>query len=195
MAVYRGKIEKIERRFGEAIFGRGKSLKKRSYAPGQHGKKRKSRSVFAQQLLEKQKVKYMYGLLEKPFRTLFKKSSREKGLTGEVLLQKLETRLDNVVYRLGLAPTRKAARQIVSHKHILVNKKLVNIPSFSVSVGDILQIKAKSAFILDRAATKNIFEWLIWDDTTKSGKILSLPKRDQILENIDEQKIVEYYSR
>lgn len=195
MAIYRGPREKIERRFGEAVFGKGKALKKRNYGPGQHGKRRKSRSVYAQQLMEKQKLKYIYGLLEKQFFTLFKNAERCKGLTGEILIQKLEARLDNVVYRLGIAPTRRAARQLVSHRHITVNGSLVTIPSYHTSVDDLISLKDRSKDLASNAPTKSIYDWLDWDKKNLTGRILAVPSRDKIPENVDEQKVVDLYSK
>lgn len=195
MAVYRGPREKIERRFGEPIFGKGKALKKRNYAPGQHGKRRRNKSVYAQQLMEKQKVKYIYGLLEKQFFTLFKNAVRCKGITGEILLQMLESRLDNMVYRLGIAPTRRAARQLVLHKHITVNGDVINIPSYSTSVDNIIAVRDKSKSLASNAPSKSIYDWLDWDKKTLTGRVLSIPSRDKIPENINEQKVVDLYSK
>lgn len=195
MAVYRGPREKLERRFGEAIFGKGKALKKRNYGPGQHGKRRKSRSVYAQQLIEKQKLKYIYGLLEKQFFTLFKDAERCKGMTGEILVQKLEARLDNIVYRLGIAPTRRAARQLVSHRHITVNGNLTTIPSYNTSVDDLISLKERSKEMASNAPTKSIYDWLDWDKKNLTGRILAVPSRDKIPENVDEQKVVDLYSK
>lgn len=195
MALYKGPREKIERRFGEPVFGKGKALKKRNYAPGQHGKRKKNKSFYAKQLLEKQKAKYIYGILEKQFYNLFRKAASSKGMTGEVLLQMLESRLDNVVYRLGLAPTRRAARQLVSHRHITLDGKVVTIPSFATSVYSIIGVKEKSRDIIRNVPTKSNYEWLDWDKQSFTGRVLAIPARDKIPENIDEQKVVDLYSR
>lgn len=195
MALYKGPKEKIERRFGEPVFGKGKSLKKRNYAPGQHGKRKKNKSFYAKQLLEKQKVKCIYGLLEKQFYNLFKKAAGSKGVTGEVLLQMLESRLDNIVYRLGLAPTRRAARQLVSHRHITLDGKVVNIPSCATSVYSIVGVKEKSRDFIKRVPDKSNYDWLDWDKKALTGRVLAIPTRDKIPENIDEQKVVDLYSR
>lgn len=195
MALYKGPKEKIERRFGEPLFGKGKALKKRNYAPGQHGKRKKNKSFYAKQLLEKQKVKYIYGILEKQFYNTFKKAASCKGVTGEVLLQMLESRLDNVVYRLGLAPTRRAARQLVSHRHITLDGKVVTIPSCATPVYSVIGVKEKSRNIIRNVPTKSNYEWLDWDKQTLTGKVLAIPTRDKIPETIDEQKVVDLYSR
>mgnify|MGYP002545394393 FL=1 len=201
MARYTGPKTKIARKFGEAIFGPDKVLSKKNYPPGQHGaNKRRKTSEYGIQLREKQKAKYTYGVLEKQFRNLFEKASRTKGIKGEVLLQLLEARLDNVVYRLGMAPTRAAARQLVSHKHIIVDGKVVNIPSFSVKPGQIVGVreKAKSLEVIADALSgfnHSKYPWIEWDEASKSGKFLHLPERADIPENIKEQLIVELYSK
>ena len=201
MARYTGPKTKIARKFGEAIFGEDKVLQKKNYPPGQHGQNRRRKiSEYGTQLREKQKVKYMYGVLERQFRNLFDKAARTKGITGEVLLQLLESRLDNVVYRLGIAPTRPAARQIVLHKHITVNGKVVNIPSYQVKPGDVVAVREKSKsleVIADALAGFNHskYPWIEWDERVKGGKFLHMPQRADIPENIKEQLIVELYSK
>ena len=201
MARYTGPKTRIARKFGEAIFGPDKVLSKKNYPPGQHGaNKRRKTSEYGIQLREKQKAKYTYGVLEKQFRNLFEKASRTKGIKGEVLLQLLEARLDNVVYRLGMAPTRAAARQLVSHKHIIVDGKVVNIPSFSVKPGQIVGVreKAKSLEVIADALSgfnHSKYPWIECDEASKSGKFLHLPERADIPENIKEQLIVELYSK
>ncbi|GIV34162.1 MAG: 30S ribosomal protein S4 [Chitinophagales bacterium] len=201
MARYRGPRTKIARKFGEAIFGYDKVFEKKNYPPGQHGasKRRRTLSEYGLQLKEKQKAKYTYGLLERQFLNLFKKASRKKGVTGENLLQLLEARLDNTVYRLGIAPSRRAARQLVSHKHILVNDKVVNIPSYTLRPGDTVAVRERSkalAVIQDSLAKKGkTFSWLVWDENEMKGKFVSLPSRQDIPENIQEQLIVELYSK
>ena len=201
MARYTGPKSKIARKFGEAIFGADKVLSKKNYPPGQHGQnKRRKTSEYGTQLAEKQKAKYTYGVLERQVRNLFDKASRTKGITGVVLLQLLEARLDNVVYRLGIAPSRSAARQLVSHRHIVVDGKVVNIPSFSVKPGQIVGVREKSKSlenITDALAGFNHskYPWIEWDETSKSGKLLHLPEREDIPENIKEQLIVELYSK
>jgi small subunit ribosomal protein S4 len=199
MAIYRGPKEKIERKFGEPIFHKGKSLKKRNYAPGQHGKARKKKSSYALQLNEKQKAKYIYGLLERQFRNLFEKAVKNKGITREILMQLLESRLDNIVYRMGIAPSRKAARQLISHKHITVNNSVVNIPSYSTVVGDIISLRDKSKLLSAvqncLASNKVRYSWLEWDKIEMLGKIMACPERRDIPEKIDEQSIVELYSK
>ena len=201
MARYTGPKTRIARKFGEAIFGPDKVLSKKNYPPGQHGaNKRRKTSEYGIQIREKQKAKYTYGVLEKQFRNLFEKASRTKGIKGEVLLQLLEARLDNVVYRLGMAPTRAAARQLVSHKHIIVDGKVVNIPSFSVKPGQIVGVreKAKSLEVIADALSgfnHSKYPWIEWDEASKSGKFLHLPERADIPENIKEQLIVELYSK
>lgn len=200
MARYTGPKSKISRRFGEPIFGPSKALQKKSYPPGQHGKgRRRKQSEYAIQLAEKQKVKYIYGVLERQFSNLFKKAARKAGITGENLLRFLEARLDNTVYRLGIAPTRRAARQLVSHKHITVNGSIVNIPSYSLKPGDIISVREKSKSL--EVITDSIgsagrrHNWLEWDDSQMAGKFMSYPERDQIPEKIQEQLIVELYSK
>lgn len=201
MARYRGPVTKIARRFGEPIFGPDSAYEKRQYPPGQHGfaRKRGKKSEYAVQLAEKQKAKYTYGILERQFRNLFDKASRSKGITGEVLLQLCESRLDNVVFRMGIAPTRRAARQLVSHRHIVVNGDVVNIPSFRVKAGDKISVreKSKSLEVIQNAVSgrRNDFEWIEFNDATMTGTFLSIPQRDMIPENIKEQLIVELYSK
>ena len=202
MARYTGPKSKIARKFGEAIYGPDKALEKRNYPSGQHGLARRRRKIseYGVQLKEKQKAKYTYGLLEKQFRNLFEKASRAEGVTGEVLLQFLERRLDNVVYRLGIAPTRAAARQLVSHRHIVLNGKVCNIPSAMVSVADTVGVREKSKALeviaeALRSNTVSKYSWLEWDNTTMTGKFLNVPERTEIPENIKEQAIVELYSK
>lgn len=201
MARYTGPKSKIARKFGEPVFGEDKVLGKKNYPPGQHGQNRRRKtSEYGQQLKEKQKAKYTYGVLERQFRNLFEKAERTKGITGEVLLQLLESRLDNVVFRLGLAPSRPAARQLVLHKHITVNGKTVNIPSFRVMPGDIVAVREKSKsleVINDCVAGFNHskYPWIEWDESLKGGKFLHLPQREDIPETIREQLIVELYSK
>ena len=201
MARYIGPKSRIARRFGEAIFGPDKVLDKRNYAPGQHGvNRRKKMSEYGTQLAEKQKAKYTYGVLERQFRLLFAKASRIKGITGEILLQLLESRLDNIVYRLGIAPTRAAARQLVLHRHIVVNGAVLNIASYSVKPGDVVGVREKSKsleVIADALAGFNHskYPWLEWDESAKAGKLLHIPAREDIPENIKEQLIVELYSK
>ncbi len=201
MARYTGPKTKIARRFGEPIFGEDKVLQRRNFPPGQHGQnKRRKTSEYGVQLREKQKAKYTYGVLERQFHNLFEKASRIKGITGVILLQLLESRLDNVVYRLGIAPTRAAARQIVLHKHVTVNGKVVNIPSYQVVPGDIVAVRERSKsleVIADCLAGFNHskYPWIEWDESIKGGKFLHLPEREDIPENIKEQLIVELYSK
>ena len=201
MARYIGPKSRIARKFGEAIFGADKVLSKKNYPPGQHGNSRKRKtSEYGIQLREKQKAKYTYGVLEKQFRNMFEKAAAMKGITGEVLLQLLECRLDNVVYRLGIAPTRAAARQLVSHKHIVVDGEVVNIPSYSVKPGQLVGVREKSKsleVIGDALAGFNHskYPWLEWDETQKVGKMLHVPERADIPENIKEHLIVELYSK
>ncbi len=201
MARYLGPKTKIARKLGDPIFGADKSFEKRNYPPGQHGqmKKRRKRSEYGVQLLEKQKAKYTYGLLERQFLNTFKKANSMKGITGEVLLQLLEARLDNVVFRLGIAPTRRGARQLVSHRHITVNDQIVNIPSYTVRPGDIVGVREKSQSleaITDSLSSRSgNYPWLEWDQDLKKGKLLNYPERDVIPENIKEQLIVELYSK
>ena len=201
MARYTGPKTKIARKFGEPIFGADKVLQRRNFPPGQHGaNRRRKTSEYGVQLREKQKAKYTYGVLERQFRNLFEKASSLKGITGEILLQLLESRLDNVVYRLGIAPTRAAARQIVLHKHITVNGEVVNIPSFKVNPGDVVGVRERSKsleVIADCLAGFNHskYPWIEWDEASKSGKYLHVPAREDIPENIKEQLIVELYSK
>jgi len=201
MARYTGPATKISRKFGEALFGPDKALQKKNYPPGQHGRgRRRKQSEYALQLQAKQKAKYTYGLLEKQFANLFDKAHRKQGITGENLLKFLEGRLDNVVYRLGLAPTRRGARQLVSHKHIVVNGHVVNIPSFAVKPGDQVGVREQSKSLesitnsLSTRVTKK-YPWLEWDGKDMVGKFLTYPERAQIAENIQEQLIVELYSK
>ncbi len=201
MAKYIGPKSKIARRFGEPIFGPDKVLSKRNFPPGQHGNsRRRKQSEYGVMLAEKQKAKYTYGVLERQFRNMFEKAAKSSGITGEVLLQLLESRLDNVVYRLGIAPTRAAARQLVGHRHIVVDGKVVNIPSYSVKPGQIVGVreKAKSLEVIDAALAgfnHSKYPWLEWDENSKSGKYLHIPERADIPENIKEQLIVELYSK
>lgn len=200
MARYRGPKSKISRKFGEPIMGPSKALQKKAYPPGQHGKgRRKKQSEYAIQLQAKQKVKYIYGVLERQFANLFDKAARRQGITGENLLKLLEARLDNTVYRLGIAPTRRAARQLVIHKHVTVNGEVANIPSYSLRPGDIVGVreKSKSLEVVAESLIKNTkkFNWLEWDNTMMAGKFLSYPERDQIPEKVQEQLIVELYSK
>lgn len=202
MARYTGPQSKIARKFGEPIFGADKALERKNYAPGQHGaaKRRGKKSEYATQLDEKQKAKYTYGVLERQFANLFDAASRKKGITGEVLLQLLEQRLDNVVYRLGIAPTRRAARQLVSHKHITLNGIVVNIPSCLVKPGDVIAVreKSKSLEVIDSSlngSNPSKYSWLEFDKNQKVGKFLNVPERAEIPENIKEQLIVELYSK
>jgi small subunit ribosomal protein S4 len=202
MARYTGPKSRVARKFGEPIFGPDKYLERKNYPPGQHGmnKKRKKTSEYGVQLREKQKAKYTYGMLERQFRNTFEKASKSKGVTGEVLLQLLEARLDNTVYRLGVAPTRSAARQLVSHRHITVNGKVVNIPSCQLKPGDIIGVREKSKSletISDSLSTRRYAKlpWLEWDDAQMAGKFMSVPERTDIPEDIKEQLIVELYSK
>ena len=201
MARYTGPKSRIARRFGEPIFGPDKALDRRKYAPGQHGvNRRKKNSEYGTQLAEKQKAKYTYGVLERQFRLLFAEASRKKGITGEILIQLLECRLDNIVYRLGIAPTRAAARQLVSHRHITVDGKVVNIPSFQVKPGMVVAVREKSKSLEVIAASLEGFNhtkynWLEWNEADKAGKFLNIPPREEIPENIKEQLIVELYSK
>ena len=202
MARYTGPKTKIARNFGEPIYGPDKHLDRKNFPPGQHGinKKRKKTSEYGIQLREKQKTKYTYGVLERQFRNTFEKASRSKGVKGEVLLQLLESRLDNVVFRLGISPSRAAARQLVSHKHITVNGSVVNIPSYQVKPGNIIGVREKSKsleIIVDSLTTRkfNKLSWLEWDDALMAGKFMSVPERSDIPEDIKEQLIVELYSK
>jgi small subunit ribosomal protein S4 len=201
MARYIGPKTRISRKFREPIYGPDKNFDKRSYPPGQHGqnKKRAKVSEYAVQLMEKQKVKYMYGILERQFAKTFDRASRMDGITGENLLKLIESRLDNVVYRLGLAPTRSAARQLVGHRHITVNGELVNISSYILRAGDVVAVREKSkslSAISDAVASRtNKYAWLEWDANNMAGKFLNAPAREEITENIKEQLIVELYSK
>jgi small subunit ribosomal protein S4 len=201
MARYTGPKTKIARKFGEAIFGEDKSFEKKNYPPGQHGNNRRrgKKSEYAIQLMEKQKAKYTYGILERQFRNLFKKANSSKGVTGEVLLQLCESRLDNLVYRLGIAPTRSGARQLVSHRHITVNDEICNIPSRIIKVGQIIGVreKSKSVAAIENSLSNNssVYEWISWNSDRMQGTFVSLPEREQIPENIKEQLIVELYSK
>ncbi|MCM1152078.1 MAG: 30S ribosomal protein S4 [Muribaculum sp.] len=201
MARYTGPKTRIARKFGEPIFGEDKVLARRQNPPGQHGgNRRRKTSEYGLMLMEKQKAKYTYGVLERQFRNLFDKAARSKGITGEVLLQLLESRLDNVVYRLGLAKSRPAARQLVLHKHICVNGKVVNIASYQVMPGDVVTVRERSKsleVIADCLAGFNHskYPWIEWDETIKGGKFLHVPTREDIPENIKEQSIVELYSK
>ncbi len=202
MARYRGPKSKIARKFGEPIYGPDKVFEHKNYPPGMHGlsAKRRKKSEYGEQLKEKQKAKYTYGILEKQFRGLFKKASAAKGVTGEVLLQLLESRLDNVIFRLGVAKSRAAARQFVSHKHITVNGNVVNIPSYSVKPGDVVGVREKSKTLEEITTSLHSnrstrYEWLEWDGDLMTGKFLNKPEREEIPENIKEQLIVELYSK
>lgn len=201
MARYTGPKTKIARKFGELIYGADKNYERKNYPPGQHGatKRRKKVSEYGTQLMEKQKAKYTYGILERQFRNLFDKANRKKGVTGEILLQLIESRLDNLVYRFGIAPSRNAARQLVSHRHITVNGKVVNIPSYLVEVGDIVAVreKSKSLEIITNSVEghSNRFPWLEWDSEKLCGKFMNYPNREDIPETINEQLIVELYSK
>jgi small subunit ribosomal protein S4 len=201
MARYTGPKTKIARKFGEAIFGDDKNFEKRNYPPGQHGNNRRrgKKSEYAIQLAEKQKAKYTYGILERQFSNMFKRATASKGITGEVLLQLCESRLDNVVFRMGIAPSRSAARQLVSHRHILVNGEKVNIPSYQLKPGDTVGVREKSksleAIENSLANASHVYEWITWDNAVKSGTYVSIPERIQIPENINVQFIVELYSK
>ena len=201
MARYTGPKSKIARKFGEPIFGEDKSFEKRNYPPGQHGnnKRRSKKSEYAIQLMEKQKAKYTYGILERQFRNLFKKATASKGITGEVLLQLCESRLDNVVFRMSLSNSRRGARQLVSHRHILVNGKIVNIPSYNLKAGDVVAVREKSKSLdsISNAlkSAQNVYEWIVWNTDKMEGTFVSIPERLQIPENINEQYIVELYSK
>ncbi len=202
MERYRGPRTKIARKFGEPIFGADKVLEKKNYPPGMHGnmRKRKKTSEYGVQLQEKQKAKYTYGILERQFSNLFKKASRAKGITGEVLLQLLESRLDNMVYRMGIAPTRAAARQLVTHRHITVDGKVVNIPSYLVRAGQYVGVreKSKSLEVITESLSgrkRNVYSWIEWNSEQMRGRFLNMPEREDIPENIKEQLIVELYSK
>lgn len=201
MARYTGPKSKIARRFKEPIFGPDKALERKGYGPGQHGpnRRRGKQSEYAVQLAEKQKAKYTYGILERQFRKLFDRASRAKGITGENLIVFCESRLDNTVFRLGISPTRRGARQLVSHRHILVNGEIVNIPSYNLKVGDEISVRTKSKSLIaitdSVASTNRSFPWLEFDKATLAGKFISVPTREEIPENIREQLIVELYSK
>ena len=201
MARYTGPKSKISRKYGEPIFGDTKALEKKPHPPGQHGRgRRRKKSEYAIQLAEKQKAKYLYGILEKQFRNMFDKATRKDGITGENLLQLLEARLDNVVYRLGIAPTRRSARQLVVHKHITVNGNLVYIPSYTLKEGDMIAVRERSKSLVAISEsvsnkTANKYKWLEWDDKSLLGKLVTYPERELIPENINEQLIVELYSK
>ncbi|WP_036152171.1 30S ribosomal protein S4 [Maribacter forsetii] len=201
MARYTGPKSKIARKFGEAIFGDDKSFEKKNYPPGEHGNNRRrgKKSEYSVQLMEKQKAKYTYGILEKQFRNLFQTAKRKEGVAGEILLQLCESRLDNVVFRMGISPTRSGARQLVSHRHITVNGELVNIPSYSLKAGDVVGVREKSKSLQSiqdsLAASSAVYEWISWNSEKKEGTYVSIPERLQIPENIKEQLIVELYSK
>ncbi|GGD88363.1 30S ribosomal protein S4 [Planktosalinus lacus] len=201
MARYIGPKTKIARKFGEAIYGDDKAFEKRNYPPGQHGnaRRRGKKSEYATQLMEKQKAKYTYGILERQFRGLFKKATAADGITGDVLLQLCESRLDNVVFRMGIAPSRSAARQLVSHRHILVNGEKVNIPSYHVKPGDVVAVREKSksldAITSSLSNASHPYEWINWNNDKMEGTFVSTPERIQIPENINTQFIVELYSK
>ena len=200
MARYRGPRVKISRKFGEPIFGKSKALQKKNYPPGQHGRGRKRYSEYALQLSEKQKAKHTYGLLERQFSNLFKRAFRKPGVTGTNLLQLLERRLDNTVFRLGIAPSRRSARQLILHKHITVNDQIVNIPSYTLSEGDIIAVreKSKSLLLIQESLslyTSKKYNWLQWDSSALRGIFTEAPTREEIPENIKEQLIVELYSK
>jgi len=201
MARYTGPKTKISRKFGEPLFGEDRSLEKKNYPPGQHGntKRRAKKSEYAIQLMEKQKAKYTYGILEKQFRNIYDKANRGKGITGELLLQLCESRLDNVVYRMGISNTRDGARQLVSHKHILVNGSIVNIPSYTLRPGDKISVREKSKSLksIESSLRENLseYEWIKFNRERFEGEFVSLPEREQIPENIKEQLIVELYSK
>ncbi len=201
MARYTGPKSKIARRFRDPIFGADKALERKNYGPGQHGpnKRRGKQSEYAVQLMEKQKAKYTYGILEKQFSNLFKKASRMKGITGENLLILCESRLDNTVFRMGISPTRRGARQLVGHRHITVNGEIVNIPSYTLREGDVVAVREKSksleAISSSVAASANSFDWIDWNPTAMEGRFVNKPTREMIPENIKEQLIVELYSK
>ena len=199
MAKYKGPKARISRTFGAPVLGCEKVLKKKNYPPGQHGKSRKKRSSYAMQLLAKQKAKYIYGVLEKQFRNLVKKSSSKKGVAGEILMQLLEMRLHHVVYRMGICPTNAAARQFVVHKHVLVNGKIVNIPSYNVKKGDVIALTPKAReFTSVKSSLANhehIYPWLAWDSNKMTGVVLEIPVRKLIPEPINEKAIIEFYAR
>jgi small subunit ribosomal protein S4 len=201
MARYTGPKTRIARKFGEAIYGPDKVFERKSYLPGMHGlNRRRKTSEYGTQLKEKQKAKYTYGVLERQFRKYFEHAQRKKGITGEILIQLLESRLDNVVFRLGIAPTRDAARQLVTHRHITVNNKVASIPSFQVNPGDVVSVREKSKNLevisnsLSSGRVKR-YTWLEWENDTLSGRFVTVPERSYIPENIKEQLIVELYSK
>ena len=201
MARYTGPKTKIARKFGEAIFGDDKSFEKKNYPPGQHvnNRRRGKKSEYAIQLMEKQKAKYTYGILERQFRNMFKKATASSGITGEVLLQLCESRLDNVVFRMGLSNSRRGARQLVSHRHITVNGNIVNIPSYSLKPGDIVAVREKSksveSIVNSISNSSTVYEWITWNNELMQGTYVSVPERIQIPEKINEQYIVELYSK
>lgn len=201
MARYRGPSTKIARKFREPIFGPDKAYERKPYPPGQHGnaRRRGKQSEYSVQLMEKQKAKYTYGILEKQFSNLFKKASSKEGITGETLLQLCEARLDNTVFRLGISPTRRGARQLVGHRHITVNGGVVDIPSYSLRPGDVISVRERSrsleAISNSLSARTEQFDWLEWNDAAMSGKFMAMPEREQIPETIKEQLIVELYSK
>ena len=201
MARYTGPKTKISRKFGEPLFGEDRTLEKKNYPPGQHGnsKRRSKKSEYAVQLMEKQKAKYTYGILEKQFKNIYDKANKGKGITGELLLQLCESRLDNVVFRMGLSKSRRGARQLVSHEHIQVNGKICNIASRTIKVGDVVGVreKSKSLSIIEDSLSTNesVYEWITWDNNKMEGVFNNIPTREQITENIKEQLIVELYSK
>lgn len=201
MARYIGPKSKIARKFRDPIFGPDKHYERKNYPPGQHGasKRRRKQSEYSIQLMEKQKAKYTYGILERQFKNVFVKASRKKGITGEILLQLIEARLYNVVFRLGISPSRAGARQLVTHRHITVNGEIVNVPSYAIKPGDIVGVREKSksleAITNSLAGSAHAFSWLEWDENQMSGKFLNYPEREEIPENIKEQLIVELYSK
>jgi len=201
MARYIGPKTKVARKFRDPIYGPDKSYERKNYPPGQHGasRRRRKQSEYSIQLMEKQKAKYTYGILERQFKNIFTRASRKKGITGEVLLQLIEARLDNVVFRMGIAPTRAGARQLVSHRHITVNGEVLNIPSYSLKPGDVVGVREKSksleAITNSLSGSAHNFSWIEWNDESMTGKFLSYPQRDEIPENIKEQLIVELYSK
>jgi small subunit ribosomal protein S4 len=201
MARYIGPQTKIARKFRDPIFGPDKAYEKKNYPPGQHGasKRRRKQSEYGVQLQEKQKAKYTYGILERQFRNTFERASRKKGITGTVLLQLIEARLDNVVFRMGIAPSRPSARQLVNHKHILVNGEVVSVPSFSVKPGDVISVreKSKSLEVITNSLEGHAhnYPWIEWNNDTRTGKFMNYPEREEIPENIKEQLIVELYSK
>jgi len=200
MARYTGPKTKIARKFGQPIFGDDKSFEKKKYPPGMHGpnKRRGKKSEYAVQLEEKQKAKYTYGILERQFENMYKKANAKPGITGEILLQLCESRLDNVVYRLGISPSRRGARQLVGHKHITVNGEVVNIPSYQLKAGDVVAVREKSKSLIaitESLRSRSTYDWLIWNDEQMSGTFNSVPERIQIPEDIKEQLIVELYSK